>query len=427
MDINKRIAELIDKPIQEIAEIISKESGIQITYDQVRDRRRRIKSKMKVAATGAKEGTLGKDKVTTVEEEHIIDRLKREVGELKTKLKKAYRENNATEEILEIAKGSIQTIPYIRPHKRPEYKGKKELETAVSLLSCLHVGEVVSSDEMGGLGEYDFDVFLRRAQHYEDTVIDLMTEKMRGYEYRELVVLGLGDFVSGIIHEELEKTNEFNIVEQATKAAAVMSQILISFNRRLGIPVRFEGVVGNHGRTGKAYYYKEAYVNWDYVCYQYMQLMCAAYPQITFNIPKSFYHVTEVEKQKILFYHGNNIRGWSGIPWYGISRAAANFQAVLAGVGKYYDYMVLSHFHQTGMQDAPRGEYMMNGTWKGGDEYALGSLALTANPRQWLFSMHPKNGITWRFTVNLRAAKPYDGRYQVVAHGQLDEVLRRLK
>ena len=56
MDINKRIAELINLPIQEIAEIISKESGVQINYDQVRDRRRRIRSKMKVAETGAKEG-----------------------------------------------------------------------------------------------------------------------------------------------------------------------------------------------------------------------------------------------------------------------------------------------------------------------------------------------------------------------------------
>ena len=138
--------------------------------------------------------------------------------------------------------------------------------------------------------------------------------------------------------------------------------------------------------------------------------------------------MTDIEGKKFLYFHGNNIKGWNGIPWYGINRTASNFHAVLAGHGMTYDYMVLSHFHQSGMVDAVKGEYIMNGTWKGGDEYALGKLSVVARPAQWLFGVSPEFGITWRIPVSLRVRKKiYDGRYKVQAYGEIADVIKALR
>jgi len=352
---------------------------------------------------------------------------RRWLSESNKKLNIAYKDNKLSDRVIKHVEASIQTIPYVKPLNPIRGDSKIDRETAVSLLSCLHIGEVVSKEEMGGLGHYNFAIFLDRAQEYEDSVVRILSDKLQGYKWKELRVLGLGDFVSGIIHQELLETNEFPIVEQVFKTAAVMAQILVNLHRRLGIPVNFEGVVGNHGRIKKEYYFKNTYVNWDYVTYMTMQLFCQSYPAITFTIPKSFYHVTDIEGKKFLFFHGNNIKGWNGIPWYGISRTASNFQAVLAGHGLSYDYMVLSHFHQSGMVDAVKGEFIMNGTWKGGDEYALGALSVVANPRQFLFGVHPKRGITWRYAMSLNQGKHYDDRYKVNAYGELREVIEQMK
>jgi hypothetical protein len=347
----------------------------------------------------------------TVSYEQKIEKLKGELGEVKKKLKKAYKENSLTEEVVEFAKETIQAIPFINPKTRPVKDDSKTSETVVSLLSCLHVGEVVKEEEMGGLGKYNFEVFLERAQLYEDSLVDILANKMRGYHFPRLVILGLGDFVTGEIHAELERTNEFEVIEQAKRVSMVIAQVMVNIHRRLGIPIHFSGVVGNHGRKRKQKEFKGRDESFDRLAYEMMSLFTANHKEITYDIPKSFFHIIEIEGKKFLFLHGDNVKGWMGIPFYGLKRMADNFQAILAGHGRSYDYVCMAHFHQNMSMDAVRGEYFMNGTWKGGDEYALGALFVVADPRQQLFSVNPRKGITWRLPLSLRFTKPYDGRY----------------
>ena len=360
--------------------------------------------------------------------EQEILTLQKTLRDTRNKLATSYKENHAIDMVLAQVQASVKAIPYLKPPKVVRSKKKRERETAVSLISCIHMGEVVSKEEMGGLGEYNFAIFLERAQTYEDSLVKLLQDILTGYEWKELRILGLGDFISGIIHQELLETNEFPIVEQVFKTAAVMAQVFVNLHRRLGIPINFEGVVGNHGRVKQEYYFKNTYVNWDYVTYVTMQLFCQNYPEITFKLPKSFFNVTDIEGKKFLYFHGNHIKSWNQIPWYGINRTAVNFQALLAGHGQSYDYMVLAHFHQSGMVDAVKGEYIMNGTWKGGDEYALGRLSVVANPRQWLFGVNPEFGITWRIPIALKVKKiVYDERYKVQAYGEIADTIKALK
>ena len=409
---------------------IAKKCGI--SYDAVRGQRRMLGL---IKGRGAKQIPIKKVKIepVTISEkvkfEQTIENLRQEKYGLEARLRESYRENEVGEAVLKLAEASIKTIPYIEPRELPILEDKGlENEVAVFSISCAHIGEIVSEEEMGGLGKYDFNTFLERAQFVEDKIVELLQQKMVGYYFKELRILGLGDFISGIIHQELLETNEFNVMEQTFKAASVFSQVILNIHRRMNIPIRFEGVVGNHGRVKKDYYFKNAYVNWDYVCYRLIQLYLSNYPKITFNILRSFYGITDIEGWKFLFFHGNYIKSWAGIPWYGISRAASNFKAVLAGFGKSFLYMVMAHIHTNANFDTPGGgEIIVNGTWKGGDEYALGALSLVADPKQQLFGVNKKVGITWRFPLYLRLAKKYDGRYKVSAYGEIEDIIKNFK
>ena len=352
-----------------------------------------------------------------VEYDEKVEALRSAAGEQREKYKKLIREINFQDRIESVTKKYLFSLD---PAKYNGIKAshpiiKKTIEDVLLLYSDSHIGEVISSEEMDGINEYNFDIFKIRTQYLVQQVIDICKGKMLGYQLDNLHIGLLGDIVCGIIHDELVETAEGTVIEWAYGGAIVLAQAIQEL-AQVFKKVYVHGVVGNHGRMHQKPNFKRKYVNWDYALYMNLTMLLARQKNVILNFPKSFFIHTQINNNEMLFLHGDNIRSWAGIPFYGINRMTANFGDLMASRGDYIKYFCLGHFHQTGQLDKTKGEKIINGSVCGGNEYVLGQMFTYSEPKQYLMGMHADKGMTWRFPINLSFAdntKPSKYTYDI--------------
>jgi hypothetical protein len=329
--------------------------------------------------------------------------MKAEMAILKHKNQELLKLSNLNDRVLEYNRKTIEALPKVEIPPMPIFDKHKTQESVVLVGSCWHIGEVIDKQVMGGLNEYNFEIFKKRFQYLIEKTISFTTKNMANYQFPELHVLLTGDMVSGVIHDELEATNDLNIVEQATVGALIVAQGFQDLARAFP-KVIVTCVVGNHGRVKHEKYFKhKQQINWDYVFYTNLALLLKNQKNVSFNIPMSFWAGVQIQGHNFLVMHGDLIKSWGGIPFYGLSRVASKWTEIMASQKEFFQFFVASHFHTKAVLQTPSGEQIMNASLKGGDEYAAG-LGLYGSPIQILFGVNEKYGKTWELSVNTKYA-----------------------
>ena len=244
---------------------------------------------------------------------------------------------------------------------------------------------------MGALGKYDMEIFRQRVGLWTEKLLHLVNLRRGRLEIPRLTIFEDGDLVSGLIHDELVRTNQVNVMEQATVTAMLLSHAIAQLSQHFE-EVHISCTVGNHGRNQQKKEFKETHVSWDYICYQLQAMYLKDYENITFDIPKSLWAITKVENTNWLHFHGHGIQGWNGIPFYGISRAVKALREALAVDDRSFDSVAMGHFHVPWTCQMPTGLLVVNGNWKGGDEFSMNSLHTITKPTQLLSIVHEKYG-----------------------------------
>lgn len=321
-----------------------------------------------------------------------IARLSSEVKHYRNLYRESIRQNTTQDALVETLQTAVSAMPVLKPQPVKVPAGKaRGVHAALALWSDLHNGEVVNREAMGGLSEFDMDIFRRRVGLYVKTFLRLIELKRTSLEIPVLHVFGDGDFISGLIHDELVRTNQVSVMEQTMMTALLMATALSQIGEHFE-EVYFSGTPGNHGRNQQKVEYKEPHVNWDYICYQWMAALLKDHEHIHFDLPKSLWQITRVVNTDFLHFHGHGIRGWAGIPYYGINRALKELREALTIGAKTFDAVAMGHFHEPFWRQMPTGPLMINGCWKGGDEYALGSLYKITPPIQMITIVHDRYG-----------------------------------
>ena len=88
--------------------------------------------------------------------------------------------------------------------------------------SDLHAAEKVFTDQVHGLNEYGWEIMLERHDALRRSVLSF--KENRPYPIARLRILGLGDMVSGDIHDELRETNEMILMETALQLGYDMAE-----------------------------------------------------------------------------------------------------------------------------------------------------------------------------------------------------------
>jgi len=338
-----------------------------------------------------------------------------------------------TELILEKIESSISKVEPIsfEEIKYPKTIANRTPEEACLILSDLHVGLACIPEEVGGLGNYNKDVFLKRLNNLVNSIYKITDIHRSVYRVDTLNIFGLGDFVHGsndagkwgFLHTEQNIMDQiFVLVNEITKALLILNK---KFNK-----IKFHGVVGNHGRCSKRGIEKH-YVNWDYIVYKMIESSLSNQRGMEFFVPRSLFQVAEVLGYKFLLIHGDQIKAWNSLPIYGLTRADGRYRNMLTGnknleglieeienkktdvskpellmkasliYAKPFDFLIAGHHHQSAeIESAGGGKIILNSSFLGGDDYTINQLLTTGTASQKFFGMHPE-GRTWQYDIDL--------------------------
>lgn len=350
---------------------------------------------------------MAKVKTTEDQLQDAVDLLRQrniENTALKRALDAARREHDTAELIRREVFGLSEYSP--QPPAWVSGRGVKNGERGgpVLMVSDIHHGEVIQTDEVGGVNEFNAEISAARVKRLMMTTIDLCENHMgRAHvKYPGIVLCLGGDLVGGDIHEELMVTNDrtpMQSINELTDILAASIKTLADFFGRVFVV----SVVGNHGRATRKPRAKGAvYTNYDWVISCNLERFFREDKRIQFLIPNEPDAYFSVFGTRFLLTHGDRLgtKGGDGIigALGPITRGVVKLGNSERQIGRDFDYCLMCHWHE--LYWLPNA--IVNGCVKGYDEYAR--LVLRARyqpPQQALFFVHPEHGMTARWPVFL--------------------------
>lgn len=319
--------------------------------------------------------------------------------ELERLHKSVLHAEGAAQDYVNQVRDAVQaTEPYPRI-ELPRHKSSGSPIHAVLNLSDWQIGEVINPLETEGFGNFNWDIAQER-------VLGQLVPKFTGwvdfhrkeFSIDTLDIFGIGDWISGDIHDELRVTNEFPSPVQTAKAGLLLGETV----RRLAPhfkEIRLWEVGGdNHGRLVKKPQAKQKTLNsFNYLVYTIANQTLAEHSNVTIMRKEQMKTIAEVNGWRFLLQHGDGIKMHMGIPYYGIERERAREAVKRIRTDKEFDYMCIGHFHTPTILG---GFMYINGALTGTTEFDH-SLGRHADPAQVSFLVHPRWGIfdwvQWRF------------------------------
>lgn len=323
--------------------------------------------------------------------------------ELNSTVKEKTRESG----LLRILSNEIANTPItsrFSPHKDVVKKKGMIEESAVLLLSDLHGDQEIIPHRVGGLEDYNFNAFCKRMERLVDVTIDHLINNMNNYSFKTLYIFSMGDNVSGEIHDAKAHTHWKNSIKNAVGVGEVIGMAIYDLSKYFD-KIVVCGVSGNHGRRSIKKDYRSPHDNWDYM------VLSQAYSKnselvkagkVEFVVPESYSMMINVEGHIFHISHGDDIKSFSGIPFYGLERKTRRLMAIGAVTGETPRYFAVGHFHTNSSMQTTNGEIFMNGSFPACDEFSLEALGAYSEPYQLLFGVHPKYGVTWRMPIHVR-------------------------
>lgn len=262
----------------------------------------------------------------------------------------------------------------------------------VLMLSDLHLDEVVDLAVMDGYNEFNREVAEERLERVVNGTVAYLNTYVSGVEYDGITVMLGGDIVTGTIHEELANTNAAPLPDTVQfwtkKLASAISYLADEFGR-----VHVPAVDGNHDRAGKKKQHKlRAQDSWAWTMYCMLAYIFRDDDRVDITVSESSELLVPVFDTNILLVHGDGAKGGNGIGgiWPPIARYVHKKQGVYASQGRPFDLCVMGHFHQL----VQGGNFFINGSLKGYDEYAKNMSFPFERPQQMLFLVTPERGVT---------------------------------
>lgn len=308
--------------------------------------------------------------------ESVIDRLKLQIGE----------QNEYFSQLL----AAVHTITPSPTAYTPSQQSSISPVSAVWHFTDWHIGEVIDEDEIEGFNAFNFEIAKKRVSHFIKTTLDWTVLLRHSYTIDELVIICSGDFISGDIHEELKRTNEFPVPVQVVKSGTLLGETIAAAAPHFK-SVRVEFVTpDNHSRLTKKYQFKEGGLNsFNYIVGWIAQNLLSKHSNVKFNLFTGPQQVVRVQNYRYLVRHGHGIKGTWGIPYYGVERVTS--QAAKARLNKpdhlKFDRLLIGHFH------APlKGPWWQIGGSLNGTSELDHAENRYAKPCQTTWLVHPKHG-----------------------------------
>jgi len=320
--------------------------------------------------------------------EQEVVHLRAKVADLERRLN---AEKDATGEARVISIALTEAIEAVAPQKM-EYRPQKSSSSPITMtlhLTDLHNGEVTKKDEVDGFGSFSPAIFDARLQDLGRKVLAQSAVLRAGYNIPKLHILGTGDYISGDIHEELQVTNAYPAPVQAVTCGLRLGALVEMLAPHFA-DVQFDMItLDNHGRMGRKNQAAEGGENnWGYVVAHIVKQYLGRHANVQVNIHAKASALVPIGSERYLLFHGHQIKGWAGIPYYGFDRRVA-MEAVkrMNAQDSGFTKMVIGHFHTA--MDSPN--WLIGGSLSGTNAFDHGAgRHAPAHQTSWL--VHPSHG-----------------------------------
>ena len=295
------------------------------------------------------------------------------------------------------ARDGISTLdlPKVKAPAKSKTKGE---EICVPLLSDIQLAKRTPT--------YNSEIAEERVLRYADKIIQITRVQKANHAIKKCAVLCLGDIVEGeLIFPGQAHEIDSSLYKQVTVDGprilhGFFSKLLTEFDE-----VEVYWVIGNHGALGgrsRRDYNPES--NADRMLGKILETMFANEKRIKFIVPdKTWYLVADLgKKAKFLCFHGDNIRGSMGLPFYGYNKKILGWKALAsAELMEDFTHAVCGHYHTPTSLYLNDVRVWVNGSTESHNGYALEQLAAMGRPSQFCLFVKPSKGVTAEYLVNL--------------------------
>jgi hypothetical protein len=288
------------------------------------------------------------------------------------------REEKTKEYVAEVVQAvqaldPIESIPYVKPDK------PHTPVIPVFHLTDWHVGERIRKKETEGFGNFDWEIAQDRVLgQLVPGYLRWLDTQRHGYTINEAVLLLTGDFISGDIHDELRRTNEFPIPVQTAKAGHLLGKVAQELAPHFEKLTVVEIGADNHSRLVQKPQAKQKVDNsMGYLVYEILNAHLERLPNVEIDRAEGMKHLFSVGRYRFLGEHGDSIKSWMGVPWYGIEREKAREATRRMFDDKGFHYIIMGHWHTPWF-----GKLIVGGSLSGTSEYdhSCGRLSSPSQP-----------------------------------------------
>ena len=272
------------------------------------------------------------------------------------------------------------------PAKIPKKLKTKENLECHALRSDAHVGEYIDAEWVQGISHYDSETYKKRVDRWVQKLILFRTQDHVSLGLNKLVLYYLGDQVTG---ENIFRGQPFyldlSLTDQLFYSLEVETNSILALASEYP-EIEIFCVLGNHGRPGmKGQNHHKT--NFDYIFYRALQKALERQKNVKVFVSESPSMLVQNGRFIFMLNHGDNAKGWNGIPFYGLERM---FRRLPGLYDMIINYELVAHHHQpANLSD----KILMNGSLVGGSDLSINKMGLTNLPSQKIFYFHHEKGI----------------------------------
>jgi len=277
--------------------------------------------------------------------------------------------------------------------------GQRE-QKAVLFISDVQGGQLVLSDDVGGLESYNWDVMMQRKERLFQRVCSIIELHRKMYPVREMSIFFGGDMVEGQGIYGGQAHNLETMVKQVPDIAYEFATFCYNLVKELGLDkMNVYELKGNHGQPGgKRTGYLPSNFNYDWLTYSMMNLILRDQPKIETHLSNTFYAAFKVFDWFFFGIHGDELKSYYGLPYYAVDRTHKRWENML---GRVIHFFLIAHHHQCALlPSANGGKKIMNGAWVGANNLTK-NIQQASLPAQQLLFVHPEEGITAPYEIRL--------------------------
>lgn len=354
--------------------------GVELAADECRKRYYGIKMVI---------DELDKIKYNTISEENVKNELDIQLQELKKERMKISDERAALNRRLK-EQARAESIYELIEKIAKEDKSENMLEFSLPH-SDEKVGLLTLSDIHYGLEVKEFN------NHYSPEICRMrmaelgskVVEKLKLNEITDLYVLGLGDYVEGLIHNIIRIESRESVIEQVMSMCEILTEFLRFLSEYANI--YYYDVTDNHGRLFEDKENNLDKDNFSLLIKWYLKnkFEDSEVIHIMDNDINESIGTVSIFGRNYCFVHGHNDR---------VSDIVQNLSLM---TNKNYDAIFLAHSHHFEANEVHGTYVYMNGTMVGADNYS-NSIRKTSNPSQNFFVINKEDGIECQYLIRLK-------------------------